>query len=307
MYLPGGGFLACPTPLHPVAAAAAGAALPAPVPRPPSSVHSRDLKFGVERILSSEASPWQPPSRPLDPQPRGSGSSSLQQCLSASPPPPPLLALPLRPPYLHAYHHHALICHAASPNQPLFSPLSGMLGAGHSEEVLTSAPAPSPMGSRGGGGGGGGGPAGGASGGGKRKRSWSRAVFSNLQRKGLEKRFQLQKYITKPDRRQLAATLGLTDAQVKVWFQNRRMKWRHSKEGKMQMAEPSSLGASAAPSPCESSSLHLLTTGRDEDDQSPSAMPVTFNAEWEENQESRSTDRPDSTQKGCEEEIQVDS
>lgn len=64
----------------------------------------------------------------------------------------------------------------------------------------------------------------------KRKRSWSRAVFSNLQRKGLERRFQLQKYITKPDRRQLAATLGLTDAQVKVWFQNRRMKWRHSRE-----------------------------------------------------------------------------
>ncbi len=54
---------------------------------------------------------------------------------------------------------------------------------------------------------------------GKRKRSWSRAVFSNLQRKGLEKRFEIQKYITKPDRRQLAATLGLTDAQVKVWFQ----------------------------------------------------------------------------------------
>lgn len=49
---------------------------------------------------------------------------------------------------------------------------------------------------------------------GRRKRTWTRAVFSNLQRKGLEKRFQLQKYITKPDRRQLAATLGLTDAQV---------------------------------------------------------------------------------------------
>ncbi|KAL1131869.1 hypothetical protein AAG570_011480, partial [Ranatra chinensis] len=69
---------------------------------------------------------------------------------------------------------------------------------------------------------------------GKRKRSWSRAVFSNLQRKGLEKRFQIQKYITKPDRRQLAANLGLTDAQVKVWFQNRRMKWRHTKEMKYQ-------------------------------------------------------------------------
>ena len=52
-------------------------------------------------------------------------------------------------------------------------------------------------------------------GGSKRKKSWTRAVFSNLQRKGLEKRFQIQKYITKPDRRQLAASLGLTDAQVK--------------------------------------------------------------------------------------------
>ena len=48
----------------------------------------------------------------------------------------------------------------------------------------------------------------------KRKRSWSRAVFSALQRKGLEKRFEVQKYVTKPDRRQLAAMLGLTDAQV---------------------------------------------------------------------------------------------
>ncbi|XP_010216515.1 PREDICTED: H2.0-like homeobox protein [Tinamus guttatus] len=48
----------------------------------------------------------------------------------------------------------------------------------------------------------------------KRKRSWSRAVFSNLQRKGLEKRFEIQKYVTKPDRKQLAAMLGLTDAQT---------------------------------------------------------------------------------------------
>ncbi|MEQ2198350.1 hypothetical protein XENOCAPTIV_011626 [Xenoophorus captivus] len=48
----------------------------------------------------------------------------------------------------------------------------------------------------------------------KRKRSWSRAVFSNLQRKGLEKRFEIQKYVTKPDRKQLAAMLGLTDAQA---------------------------------------------------------------------------------------------
>ncbi|XP_033110469.1 homeobox protein ceh-30-like [Anneissia japonica] len=64
----------------------------------------------------------------------------------------------------------------------------------------------------------------------KRKRSWSRAVFTSLQRKGLEKRFDVQKYVNKPDRRQLAAALGLTDAQVKVWFQNRRMKWRQNQK-----------------------------------------------------------------------------
>ncbi|KAM6461820.1 H2.0-like homeobox protein isoform 2-T2 [Liasis olivaceus] len=101
----------------------------------------------------------------------------------------------------------------------------------------------------------------------KRKRSWSRAVFSNLQRKGLEKRFEIQKYVTKPDRKQLAAMLGLTDAQVKVWFQNRRMKWRHSKEAQAQKdkeKEPAekvaAAGAALGPGP----------TGEGELERSPS-------------------------------------
>lgn len=41
-----------------------------------------------------------------------------------------------------------------------------------------------------------------------------RAVFSDLQRKGLERRFQIQKYISKPDRKKLAEKLGLKDSQV---------------------------------------------------------------------------------------------
>ncbi|XP_061774065.1 homeobox protein DBX1-A-like [Nerophis ophidion] len=57
-----------------------------------------------------------------------------------------------------------------------------------------------------------------------------RAVFSDLQRKALERTFQKQKYISKPDRKKLAVKLGLKDSQVKIWFQNRRMKWRNSKE-----------------------------------------------------------------------------
>lgn len=63
-----------------------------------------------------------------------------------------------------------------------------------------------------------------------RRGMMRRAVFSDAQRQGLEKRFVQQKYISKPDRKKLADELGLKDSQVKIWFQNRRMKWRNSKE-----------------------------------------------------------------------------
>ena len=42
--------------------------------------------------------------------------------------------------------------------------------------------------------------------------------FPDSQRKGLEKRFQMQKYISKPDRKKLAERLGLKDSQVNFIF-----------------------------------------------------------------------------------------
>ncbi|KAG9490237.1 hypothetical protein GDO78_005887 [Eleutherodactylus coqui] len=57
-----------------------------------------------------------------------------------------------------------------------------------------------------------------------------RAVFSDDQRKALEKMFQKQKYISKSDRKKLAVNLSLKESQIKIWFQNRRMKWRNSRE-----------------------------------------------------------------------------
>uniref|UniRef100_A0A1B0D8S5 Uncharacterized protein n=1 Tax=Phlebotomus papatasi TaxID=29031 RepID=A0A1B0D8S5_PHLPP len=51
-----------------------------------------------------------------------------------------------------------------------------------------------------------------------RRGMMRRAVFSDSQRKGLEKRFQMQKYISKPDRKKLAERLGLKDSQVFYFF-----------------------------------------------------------------------------------------
>lgn len=49
-----------------------------------------------------------------------------------------------------------------------------------------------------------------------RRGMMRRAVFSDAQRKGLERRFQVQKYISKPDRKRLADKLSLKDSQVIV-------------------------------------------------------------------------------------------
>ncbi|XP_071552773.1 uncharacterized protein [Panulirus ornatus] len=54
----------------------------------------------------------------------------------------------------------------------------------------------------------------------------SRTVFTELQLVGLERRFEAQKYLSTPDRVDLARSLGLTQLQVKTWYQNRRMKWK---------------------------------------------------------------------------------
>ena len=51
-----------------------------------------------------------------------------------------------------------------------------------------------------------------------RKGTSRRAVFSDLQRQKLEDRFLLQKYISKPERKKLAESLGLKDSQVTHFF-----------------------------------------------------------------------------------------
>lgn len=58
----------------------------------------------------------------------------------------------------------------------------------------------------------------------KPRKKRSRAAFSHAQVFELERRFSHQKYLSGPERAELAAALKLTETQVKIWFQNRRYK-----------------------------------------------------------------------------------
>uniref|UniRef100_A0A8C2GIE6 NK2 homeobox 8 n=1 Tax=Cyprinus carpio TaxID=7962 RepID=A0A8C2GIE6_CYPCA len=61
------------------------------------------------------------------------------------------------------------------------------------------------------------------------KRKKRRVLFSKAQTYELERRFRQQRYLSAPEREQLAHLLRLTPTQVKIWFQNHRYKMKRAR------------------------------------------------------------------------------
>ncbi|KAK7918630.1 hypothetical protein WMY93_009914 [Mugilogobius chulae] len=75
------------------------------------------------------------------------------------------------------------------------------------------------------------------------RKKKTRTVFSRSQVFQLESTFDIKRYLSSSERAGLAASLHLTETQVKIWFQNRRNKWKRQLAAELEAANLSHAAA----------------------------------------------------------------
>ncbi|KAF1506490.1 NK1 transcription factor-related protein 2, partial [Eudyptula minor novaehollandiae] len=80
----------------------------------------------------------------------------------------------------------------------------------------------------------------------------ARTAFTYEQLVALENKFRATRYLSVCERLSLALSLSLTETQVKIWFQNRRTKWKKQHpgaDGAAPAASPAAAASGGSPSP----------------------------------------------------------
>ncbi|KAG8004066.1 Homeobox protein CDX-1 [Nibea albiflora] len=98
------------------------------------------------------------------------------------------------------------------------------------------------------------------SGGKTRTKDKYRVVYTDQQRLELEKEFQFNRYITMRRKTELSGALGLSERQVKIWFQNRRAKERKINRKKLQHSQQASTTTPNPPTLGGPSDAHIATS-----------------------------------------------